>query len=936
MPLAWLGRVISRPALLVVALVLAAAARGQDAVKFDPGRDLEGFEQASGSEYRDLYPLKPYLERSGQEIAPEDLRKLREQWKVEREAVAKRIEAILADPREDYLYRLEKRLARHAYFSKVRFDVDRSVEGSLFLVQRPSVGDPVTLDTRKYADFYGPPMRKIQEAFEKGFTRPFSFARRDDYPVFSVCILENEDEYHAFGQTTEQMWRMSAAYYEPRLKMIVAYGDPYAPDTTPARQRRLILSEFVRALEHAYYLGKDERQSSLWLNLGFASWFGWREGVLAEAKDKTVIDTYLLAQVVKLSQAKEDSALLLHPIIDLMQVRSTSDILLLSKNRAQELGTKEPEIDRALHAFYGQAALWMHFLYDSQGGRYREAFLKFFQSAMNGLGGLDAFYLSFRGIDVGGLDKEFYSYLYAEHERVFPKVKLDRAWSEGPFADRKPERKPAAPGSAAAALPRVTDSAAPFAPAAIAVGPKDFDGLHGLALVQAMHGDLEGALHALENLAAGGPEPPEDVRIAREIERVQQFMLLREGYFANLIRSGQPLSGKYRGLEYIAKVEKVEDGWIFLGENKLGLSKIPLAAVEPFEIARQAGRKEEQGAAEPWARFWPYILVGEKKWEQLLKDDSEKAKDLREDARTWYPEVQKAAKAAVALNEIAATPEPRTQKDGEKFFAAVKALLASFGDLPLVQRRTDALRQAVAGVIVRTSPEEDPSKMCHGTWTSLGNGLVNIVYDFNKPEEAKDFYRVPGYLDDIRKTQPATVKKEEDSKWAVAAGEFAGSGSACYRHFADLQAPIVLRYDVVFRETATKGTAPPAFMFMIGACDDGQGSYVACANFGSLCVSDRPNKVFKTIADDKPVFGKKVYHLELRNDGANVTVFANGEKKFAETNAGRKTGAVFLLFHSDHTIAVQRMEIEGKIDPAWPERAKVEHFRSKLAEIGFR
>ncbi len=657
--------------------------------------------------------------------------------------------------------------------------------------------------------------------------------------------------------------------------------------------------------------------------------------MLAEAQDKTAIDTDALAEVVKIAQDKEERELELHPLIDLIGVRNTSDIVVLAKNRAEAQHSSEPALDRALRAFYMQAALWVHFLHDSQGGRYREPFLKFFQSSMAGLSGLDAFYLAFRGIDLGALDKEFYTYLFAQHERAFPRVHLDHAWSDAPFANRLVGKKPSAPGSAASSIPGIVPEA--FAAGAIAVGPADVDGRHAIALTQALHGDLDGARKTLEELVSLATEPPENVRIPRELERVKQFQLLRDGYFDYVIKSGEHISGKYRGMEYLAAIEKVEDGWIFLGENALGLSKIPVTALEPFDIARQAGRKEEQGGAEPWARYWPYILVGEKKWELLLKDDSEGAKQLREDARTWYPEVLKCAKAAATLNEIAAMPEPQNAKEAEKLFGVVKALLSTYGDLPLVQRKVNDLRRAVGAVVLRTYAEQDPAKQCHGTWTALGNGLVNIVYEFAKPEELQDFRRVSNYLPDYHKGLPATVKKEEDSNWAVVGGELAGSGAACYRHFAEFAAPITLRYDVVFRNGPAKADKTPAFTFMVGACDDARGSYVSCLNFGGLSVTSMADSIYKNLSnDDKPIMSKKVFKLELRHDGTNVSSYQNGVKQFESGCAGRTSGGVFLWFHTDNTVGIQRLEIDARIDPAWPEKAKAIFYRTKLEEIGFK
>jgi hypothetical protein len=918
---------------VAAAFFLAALALAQGGTPFEPSRDLEGFEAASSSEFRAVYPLKTYLDLRGREMKPEELAQVQARWKSDREAGEKRIGDIRADPREAYFFELEARLARHEYFSKVRLEVDRSIPDCFFLVQRQAQQAPATRDPRKFADFFGPPVRTMRNAFVKGIAEPLGLQRRADYPLFVVCILADEDEYHAFGEKTEQLWRLNAAYYDPKLRLVVAYGDPEGTDRTPALQRRLVFAEFARALQQAYYAGTDDRPQSLWLNLGFASWFGWREGVLSESTDKTKVDPDLLARVVKISQSKTDRELLLHPIVDLLQIRTTSDILQLAKNRADELKVEAPDPDVLLHAFYDQAALWMHFLHDGQGGRYREPFLKFFQSSMNGLGGLDAFYLSFRGIDISALDREFYQTAHAEHVHEFPRVTLDPAWSEQPFPGRTSARKPASDADAAAAIPA---SSAPYSASSVAAGAKDHDAQHALALVQAKQGDLEGALAALEALAADAPAPPEDERIARDVERVKQFMLLREGYFANLIATGGTISGKYRGMEYVAKVASVEDGWLHLGENKLGLSKIPLASIEPFDIARQAGSKEEQGSAQPWVRFWPYVLVGETKWEHLLKDDSEGARALREDAHTWYPETLKTAQAAEALGELAKIPEPKAKKDAEKLFAAVKALVATYGDLPLVQRKIEPLRQLVGSVIVRTYSEEDPAKSCHGVWTTLGNGLVDIVYEFAKPDEAEDFRRVPNYLTSLHESQTPTVKKEDASSWAVSNGDFVGTGSAAFRHFAELEVPIVVRYDVLFREGPTKSPSAPAFTFMVAACDDGNGSYAGCINFGNLSVVDRETKNYKTLAEDEPAFAKKVYHLELQDDGNTVTTFVNGKKKFESPASGRRRGAVLLWFHVDHTLSVQRLEIQGKIDPRWPEKAKMDYYRARLEDMGLR
>ena len=931
-----------RAAILLAVLLLRGAAVAQDPVRFDPGRDLEGFDAAAASDHPGLFPLRRYQALRDQEMSPEELAKVREDWKKDREAATKRMEAILSDPRELYFYELEKRLLLHPFFSKIDCDVDRSIDGVFFLVERPKPGSNVTQDPRKIAGFYGPALERMRSTFDKEFARPLGILRRADYPAYAICILFDRRGYEAFGETSEQRWELTEAYYDPRLALIVAYGDPSSPDTTPANQRRRVLAEFARALQHAHYTGRADRPQSLWLNLGFASWFAWRAGMLEGSADPSATDPELIDDLLRKAKEKELRDVLLHPLLDLVQVTSTTDIELLAKNRAEATKGGIPPIEDTLRAFYDQAFLWMRFLLEGAQGRYREPFRKYFVSALAGRGGLDEFCTDFRGTDFQKLDREFYADLLAQHDRLFPGKRIERTWLDRLFSDRA--SLPPAPsdgGRAASRSPAASSGSlpmlpsGPYAASAVAVKPSDVDGQHGLALVQATHGDLDGARATLEKVLPLAKGKPEEARIQKDLERLEQFRLLRDGYFEGLVRSGEKISGKYRGLEYLAAVKKVEDGWLHLGENPLGLSKIPVSAIESFEIARQAGRPEEQGKAEPWARFWPYVLVGEKKWEQLLKDESPGSKSLREDAANVYPELLRSASAAVLLNEIAAIPEPRNAKDAEKVLALIQRLLGSSAGVPLVQRKMDPLRKAAGFAILETYVPQDPAKLCHGTWTGGGGtGRVSIVYDFTKAEEAKDFVRVPGYLESFHKGLAPTAKKEEDSTWSVVGGELSGVGSASYRHFAYFEAPVTVRYDLVFRPSSSKDSE--AFTFLVGACDDGKGSYAACLNFGDLQLVDLGENTVRTLADEKPAQSKRVQKLELRNDGTNVSTWLAGVKRF-ETPCGKRTsGSVLLWFHTDNAIAIQRLEIEGKLDPSWPDRAKAAYYTSRLAELGFK
>src|SRR6185369_16066774 len=128
----------------------------------------------------------------------------------------------------------------------------------------------------------------------------------------------------------------------------------------------------------------------------------------------------------------------------------------------------------------------------------------------------------------------------------------------------------------------VPSSSAPFQPQVLAVPEVDVEAMHGLALVKARDGDLDGALKQLKSLQATNPQPPMDVRLARDVERIEQTSRLRLAYLDYLRTSGGTLSIDQRGMKFEAGVTKVENGEVLLAANKLGVSKIPLESLTPF------------------------------------------------------------------------------------------------------------------------------------------------------------------------------------------------------------------------------------------------------------------------------------------------------------------------------------------------------------------
>lgn len=925
----------SRPFLRVLASVLLATLSwAQSTIRFDPARDLEEFEAASFSEYHDLYPIDAYTLRRGDEITPEELEGLRLAWKTDRERVAREIEQIRTDPREAWVYALNRQLANHTSFSRTSYRIDRSMPGVAVLAEKPYKEDAE--HAAKIAQLLGPWLTKLEVVFDAQVVAPLGLVRRDEFPLWAVAILSSEASYREYARVDATASPiLPPARYDPRLKMVVGFLRSASDEAFESDVRTPILCAYVHALMHGYYTGAGNRPASLWLNRGLAGYLATTDARAPEALGKAQIPLDMLQRVVDACSRKDERDVLLHPVEDLVQARDDGDVLQLAANRAATLAVAPSDPAQVMGCFDAQSVLWMHFLQNGQGGRFHPAIYKFLGSAMEGHADLATFRIAFLETDMRGLNREFYKFVFQEYERAFPKKKVDTTPLATLFDDRDPRNSIFGATVPAAALPVPSPVSPTFTPAALAIDPLDFEPQHALALVQARRGELEEALQRLRDLATAGPPPPQDARIARDIERIAQTIRLRDGYFEHLRATGSSWVTVYQRQELTTPIEKIEGGFVLLGSNKLGLSKIPLKTISPYEIARQAGQRSEQGDTEPWARFYPYILVGDGKWEKLLTDESPASKQLREDARDVYPELLRSGEAALELNALSKAALPETSKQAGALLASIQKLIARHENVPFVQRNLDRLRQLATLAALKTYVEKDPSSLLHGRVTAMGDGSVHVVYDFDEPREGEDFTKDLGYLASLHQQLGATAKSEAESTWKVENSEFAGVGTACYRHVLRFVAPLSVSYELRYGKSDKKSKLGPTAL--LAMCDDRLGNYLANVNFGNLAVLDLPHQVSQiqqTEGASSLVYGK-VYALELRHDGTTVSSWLDGEKKYEAAAGEKRAGDLFLWFNTDYRLAIQKIEIHGKIDTSTVESLRNEYVSKKLAELGF-
>lgn len=904
----------------------------QDGHVFSAAKDLEGFEAADLGEFHELYALAEFTKLDGQTLGEAQLAELRQRWSAERARVKPRIEAIRADPRERWIWQLEKKLAQHGYFSKIAWTLERPAPGFVLLVQRPAKDDPGY--AARLAAFYQPSVARLASEFEQRFAAPAGIVRRAEQPVTAYAVLASKGDLDNLTRFVQDpTGYVAGTTYDYQLQLAVSYEDPFATDVPPEQKRGSLLYQVAKELEHAWLGVPGNRPGSIWLYEGLALYLALHEGTTPEALERHAPRPRMLERMAGLVAKAPERELLLLPIDELVELRSWQDYQKAVAARVKAAGADDPDDQDLAGAYFGQCELWMHYLLDGGQGAYQKSFLEFVKAAFTGRGGAAELRQAFPGTDPGAFSRDALRWTLAEYERAWPGRKADRAPIEALF--RVANAAPAAASSAAPAQSRPAELVpASFAPRMLAPADDDAEAQLALALQAAREGDLAGAEQVLQSLSAQVREGEWPARIERERTRLAELGKLREAYLGWLRASGSKLAFKHKGKDVMALVTGVENGLVKLGENKLGLPSIPLSALDPYEIAKVAAKREQQGAAAPWTRAYAYVLAGDARWDKLVKDDSAAAKELRADAPS-VAGLLRAAQAARELYELSRLPLPRTKEDSSARLERIHALLAAHREDGPVVRRDGPLRDLARAALVAGLDPGDASALLHAKAEPLEDGRTRFTWNFDAAEEALDWRRQLGYLASWRARFKKITVSEADSAFRVEQGRWRGTGQVCYRLAASFQGPITVRLRYRY-ESTTAEHGPAAFYLMV--CDDAKGSYVIAGDPGFLIVRDLASDWDREAHSSE----KGEYYLdedlefELVHDGKEVATALDG-RSLAKAGCGPRTaGDVVLFSQMDAPVSIDRIVIEGTPQPDSMRELRARWVEERLAALGFR
>lgn len=827
---------------------------------------------------------------------------------------------------EQFTAVLRKRFETHKHLSKVLFVEDATYDPVRLFLHKPQVETPDW--QKKVALAHGPFLARIWESFRKRYVEPLKLQRRPDVPLFAVCILQTAGDHlnYLAAARSASVFRAAAAF-ERRSRFTVAFHDG-AP-ALPLR-RRDELAEFVAALLQAHYSGPGGEPAQLWLAPGL----GWYLASCGSSDPATLdnpsVDSLELQLAGELAGDATQRWIHLQRLPDIVEATSWNAVWDRSSERARAAGL---QVDSStFHRFwFRQCALWMHFLQEDPARRQR--FLSYLGYALQGRGNFEAFRKAFDGVDLDALERDFYRWVLRTQLARRPQDKLDLAIVDTLF-DAPPAVKAkaaaageAAPNAAAPVAETVAPAPEPFDPRSLAPSRDDFTAEHGLVLQRIRRGDLDGARTQLEALAARAAGSEIERRLGRELERLKRFVAIRDAWLAGLVASGTKRSFDLGGRKVVAKLERIENGRIRLGENRQGLESIGLDEFTPAQIARELP-KELLDLPDGWIRNYAYVLDADERWKRGLaagSPESEQARsDLRTDAEEWYPGVLKLGLAAQQLVELSESGVPADASSGAACLERIDAVRSDFAALELVRGRSEPLKELARLALERTFSVESFVSALPGKYDLddiAGAGRVRLTLDFSDAAQLGAFEQVPTFFLEWRSRMEIERSTPEVS---VEDGALRMVGPAACKLRLGLGAP--LRVEVTAIQRSTSGYS----LLEVFALFENEDNFVACAPERLLVRDERSSS--ECVQGKYTVPTERPYRLAFAVGADEAFAFCDDRKVAQCPSKGRTKGDLVLYAHSDAPIVVDKFVIEGQLDL---DHARAAWIDAELARRGF-
>lgn len=537
--------------------------------------------------------------------------------------------------------------------------------------------------------------------------------------------------------------------------------------------------------------------------------------------------------------------------------------------------------------FTEQAALWIHFFHQGRGGRYQEAFRNYVAKALHANGGSEPLMLTLGLGEPEELETPFLAHmdmLLGGNVIALPEIVL---------------------------APRAKVHHAGILPEKV-----DVDGLRISALARAVDGDLEGAIMELEKASLESTDPSLRRGLLEEQARLMQAQDMRRKFVASLLGSSRKLR-LTRGEESVSVVlAGFSDDILYFKPGRTDLEQLPIGQLVPGDVVRSMGnRAADHGPG--WVAVYLALLDQDERWDRKFDREAEGAAALERALEEGLVERIQAAHLQAHLRTLATTPEPTAPFEAEALLVLCRQAteMDHSGALAadLWKSARPALAQVAGSCWAFLFDRAGAEGLVTVPITPLKDDRIRLTYDFNQPAEVEDFMSAGDYL--LDRSQKLFTLESQVSTLAVAGGEWRGRGHAAFRHPLVLLPPLRVRYEVVYgRPRPGKGLESTVF---VGICDDGAGNYVGAWDLFDLEAIDIPSRQIELDYEEgeRSLKSATPYSIELRHDGKHAELWVDGKPKKKVAADARTSGALIVLVHSQVTVAIRRLEIEGKLDP---------------------
>lgn len=828
---------------------------------------------------------------------------------------------VQSDRTEAYEEALLNHVNRNEYLRRLEFEWVWDYPGYVVIVQKP--WNMAEGYVEKTAKFQVADSLAMHKRFQEGHAKRHGLSMRPKSPRMMILVLEDFETLCGYlSDVLRQKVRNRTSHYDTRNRMLVVCETPFSNFT--ARRDELRKREMHwRAVQilQVYSARSDRLPGPYWLHEGLAKELAGLHDRQLTRKLTGKTGSWVFQEVGASMQNPAVGPSTLLPLLDLLTIQNYRENWERAASLAADAGIQPPQGIRVHGDFQATSGALVQFLTYHASEELIESMGSFTEAAFKDNLRKKPFRAHFKDVDWATVEQEFWTYVWDRWQAETGGTGTDRSGLELLLARGLEGSEP-------------VEAAVPPAGAAASLldAPEESDAQLAIALGLVLAGEPEAAEARLATALEVEPDPAKRKRLEREILRVRAWTAERDGYFQHLIDTGEKLSLKLGGKKLLTEVVLVEEGQLTLGDNNRGFSSLPLKGLDPVQLASIMGSRKSTYEA-GWALAYPGAMDPGTRKKRWLKGDEPERIQLSEDAKGDYKARGASIEAARHLVALCADDLVDVYDRGEQTpLEHLKALWALREEVAWVKQLEGALPGRAAVLLGREFDDRPISDFLAVPFHPDSNGMVELVYDFNDPDQLRDWPLDPAEMHDRARWESTNVTA---SFLRVEGGKLSGLGEASRTHVLDLKGVQSLSWKQVIYSGGNVVAGRNATV-RVGLCADDEGGYAAL--FHSMDVEVTDGRGPEYIYQSSNGFGNRFdlkYQRELKHDGeGTLTALSNGKEVVTSSAGSRKRGRAQIFLHTDYAVEISQVVIRGQLTEESFDLVRESWIRNGLAELG--